>query len=110
MATSYKILGQAVSVAGSEVNLYTVPAGTDAVISSLTIANRDVNNTTFRVAVRQNGETLANKQYVAYDIPLDRNSTQALTLGITLNGGDVVTVRAASANVSFNAFGTEITS
>jgi hypothetical protein len=110
MATSYKILGQAVSVAGSEVTLYTVPAGTDAVISSLTVANRDVNNTTFRIAVRQNGETLANKQYVAYDIPLDRNSTQALTLGITLNGGDVVTVRAASANVSFNAFGTEITS
>jgi hypothetical protein len=109
MATDYLVLGQATSIAGVEVTLYTVPAETQAVVSSITIANRDVTNTTYRVAVRKNGETLANKQYIAYDIALDRNSTHAHKFGITLGAGDVLTVRSASANVSFSAFGTEIT-
>ena len=109
MATSYKVLGQAVSVAGTEVTLYTVPSGTETVISSITVCNRDVANTTFRIAVRPDGAVLENKHYVAYDIALDRNSTQAPKLGITLNAGDVITVRAASADVTFNAYGSEIT-
>jgi hypothetical protein len=109
MATTYKVLGQAVAIAGTEVDLYTVPASTQTVVSSITVANRDSVSTTFRIAVRPNAEVLANRHYVAYEITLDRNSTQVFTLGITLDAGDVITVRAAAATVSFNAFGTEIT-
>jgi hypothetical protein len=109
MATSYKVLGQAVAVAGSDTTLYTVPTATEAVVSSITVCNRDSASATFRIAVRPDGETLANKHYVIYDVTIDRNSTQALTLGITLNAADVITIRASANTVTFNAYGTEIT-
>ena len=39
MATAYKVLGQSKPAAGTLTTLYTVPSSTEAVISSLTIAN-----------------------------------------------------------------------
>ena len=108
MATTYKVLGQAVAIAGSDVTLYTVPSATESVISSIVVANRGADGAVFRVAVRTDGETLANKHYVAYDVAVARNSSTVLSFGMTLNAGDVLTVRADTVNVSFNAFGTEI--
>ena len=109
MATIYKVLGQAVAIPGNDVNLYTVPSSTEAIVSSITVCNRAASSATFRIAVRPDGETIANKHYVIYDVTIDRNSTQALTLGITLNAGDVITVQAPAGTVTFNAYGTEIT-
>lgn len=109
MATSYKVLGQAVAIAGTDSTLYTVPSATESVISSIVIANRGSEGAVFRVAVRPDGETLANKHYVAYDVPIARNSSTVLSFGMTLNSGDVLTVRADSTSITFNAFGTEIT-
>ena len=108
MATTYKVLGQNVSTANVAVNVYTVPARTQAVISSLVIANRGIDNTTFRVAVRPNGETLENKHYVAYDVTIDRNDTTVLSFGMTLDAADVVSVTGANNNLSISVFGTEI--
>ncbi len=108
MATTYKVLGQNVSTANVAVNVYTVPASTQAVISSLVIANRGIDNTTFRVAVRPNGETLENKHYVAYDVTIDRNDTTVLSFGMTLDAADVVSVTGANNNLSISVFGTEI--
>jgi hypothetical protein len=39
---------------------------------------------------------------------IQANTTAAYTLGITIDASDVVTVYASSANLSFNAFGSEI--
>jgi hypothetical protein len=39
---------------------------------------------------------------------IQANTTAAYTLGITIDASDVVTVYASSANISFNAFGSEI--
>jgi hypothetical protein len=108
VATTYKVLGQNVSTANVAVNVYTVPASTQAVISSLVIANRGIDNTTFRVAVRPNGETLENKHYVAYDVTIDRNDTTVLSFGMTLDAADVVSVTGANNNLSISVFGTEI--
>ena len=109
MATAYKVLGQSAPSATTATSLYTVPASTEAVISSITVCNRAASSGTYRIAVRPNGDSLANQHYLIYDATLPANSTDTLTLGVTVDASDVVTVYASSANFSFNAFGSEIT-
>lgn len=108
MATTYKVLGQSNPAATTATTLYTVPSATQAVISTIVIANLTSSAATFRIAVRVAGATLANSQYVAYDITVGASDSTALTLGITLNATDVVTVYASTANLTFTAFGSEI--
>jgi hypothetical protein len=108
MPTVYKVLGQVNPSATTATTLYTVPAATAAVVSTITIANISGTAVTYRIAVRPAGATLANLHYVAYDAGCPANDTIALTLGITLATTDIITVYASSANVVFNAYGTEI--
>jgi hypothetical protein len=112
MATAYKVLGQSNPSATTATTLYTVPnTSTDTVISTITICNQASTAGTFRIAVRPAGATLAAQHYIAYDTPIAANDTIALTLGLTLDyaaAGDVVTIYASSANMSFAAFGSEI--
>jgi hypothetical protein len=109
MPIKYKVLGQVATAATTATDLYTVPSVTEVVISTITICNRGATATTYRVAVRPNAEALATKHYIAYDVTIQANQTDTLTLGITLDAADVVTVYAGSANVTFNAYGTELT-
>lgn len=109
MANAYKVLGQSNPSATTAVSLYTVPSSTSAVISTLSVANVSAQATTFRVAVRPGGETLANKHYVAYDAGIAANDSVLLTLGMSLAATDVVTIYAGSANLAFGLYGVEIT-
>jgi hypothetical protein len=109
VATTYKVLGQVVSTASVDTNAYTVPSSTQAVISSIVIANRGTENTTFKLAVRPNGASIENKHYVAYDVPIDRNDTTVLSFGITIDAADVITINGGNNNLSVSVFGTEIT-
>jgi glucose-6-phosphate dehydrogenase assembly protein OpcA len=109
MPTSYAVLGQSAPSATTDTTLYTVPSSTQAVLSTVTVCNRSASAATFRIAVRPNGATLATSHYVAFDANIDANAIVALTLGITLGDTDVVTVRASSADLTFSAFGSEIT-
>jgi len=108
MPTTYKVLGQSAPSATTATTLYTVPAATDTIISTITVCNRDTVAGTYRIAVRPTGTALANQHYVAYDISLPANTTDTLTLGLTLDATDVVTVYASTANFTFNAYGSEI--
>jgi len=108
MPTIYKVLGQSAPSATTDTTLYTVPAATDAVVSSIVIANRDSSTATFRIAVRPGGATLANQHYIAYDVTVGASDSTVLTLGLTLDATDVITVRASTANLSFSAYGSEI--
>jgi glucose-6-phosphate dehydrogenase assembly protein OpcA len=108
MPTIYKVLGQSNPAATTAVTLYTTPASTDTVVSTITVCNQASTAGTFRIAVRPTGTPLANQHYLAYDTPIAANDTIGLTLGITLDATDVVTVYASSANMSFSAFGSEI--
>jgi hypothetical protein len=108
MATIYKVLGQSAPAATTDTNVYTVPAATEAVISTIVIANRAAAAGSFRLAVRPNGATIANQHYIAYDVPLAANDSTTLTFGITLDATDIITVYCSSANMSVNVFGTEI--
>ena len=108
MATTYKVLGQSNPSATTATTLYTVPSATQAVVSTIVIANLTSSAATFRIAVRVNGATLANSQYVAYDITVGASDSTALTLGLTLGAADVITIYASTANLTFTAFGSEI--
>lgn len=108
MPTIYKVLGQVAPSATTATTLDTVPSATQAVVSTITVCNRAATAATFRIAIRPAGATLANEHYIAYDSTVAANDTTAFTLGITLGATDVITVYASSANLTFNAFGSEI--
>jgi hypothetical protein len=108
MATAYKILGQSAPAATTEVDLYTVPAATSAIISTVTVVNRGTTSGTFRVYVSPAGAVTANKNYIFYDATLQPKQTLTLTLGITLASTDELRIYASTADFSFNAFGTEL--
>lgn len=59
--------------------------------------------------MRPDGTAQADQHYLAYDVPIGVGAILALTLGITLGDTDVVTVYASTGDVSFSAFGSEIT-
>lgn len=108
MATTYKVLGQVNPSATTATTAYTVPSATETVISTITVCNLGAAPASYRIAVRPDGATLENKHYIAYDATLAPQDTQTLTLGITLNAADVVTVYASTATFAFNLFGSEI--
>ena len=108
MATTYKVLGQSNPSATTATTLYTVPASTQSVVSTITVCNQAATAATYRIAIRVAGAALATSQYIAYDVSLPANASDTLTLGITLNATDVITVYSSTATMSFVAFGSEI--
>lgn len=109
MAEANKILGQLAPAAENTEDLYTVPVGKEAVVSTYTACNQNAFATTFGMSVAVNGEAALVKQYVHVETPLDPFETFEGTLGITLGPGDVVRVYSFHGSVSFNLFGVEIT-
>ena len=109
MPTNYKVLGQVAPSATTDTTLYTVPTATEAVISTIIVANRATSAATYRIAIRPDAATLANQHYIAFDVTVGAGDSTTLTLGLTLNAADVITVRGSTADLSFSAFGSEIT-
>ena len=108
MATTYKVLGQSNPAATTLTTLYTVPASTATVVSTITVANQAATAATYRIAVRVAAAGISAAQYLAYDVSLPANATDTLTLGVTVAATDVISVYSSSATMSFNAFGSEI--
>jgi hypothetical protein len=108
MATNYKVLGQVNPSATTATTLYTVPASTQSIVSTLTVTNQTATAGTYRISLRVAAAADNAKQYIAYDVSLPGNATDTLTLGVTLGAADVITVYASAATFSFNAFGSEL--
>lgn len=109
MATTYKVLGQSAPSAATLTTAYTVPGSTSAIISSITVCNRSATPTTFRVAILPGGGTVADADYIYYDLPIDGNDTFIATIGATVETGSLVQVYATLATLSFNVYGSELT-
>ena len=107
MATALKVLGQQNPSATTLTTLYTVPASTSTVVSSLTICNRSSVATTFRIAIRPSGASIADTHYLYYDVPIAGNDTFIATIGLSLATTDVISVYATLATLSFHAYGQE---
>lgn len=109
MATTYKTLGQSNPAATTETTLYTVPAATSAVVSTLMICNQSSSAATYRIAIRPSADgTTTAKHWIIYGATVAGSDSTALTLGITLATGDKIQIYASTANLSFSAFGSEI--
>jgi hypothetical protein len=108
MPTTYKVLGQVAPSATTLTTLDTVPSATSAVVSTIAVCNRAATSATYRIAIRPAGAAVSNEHYIAYDSTVAANDTTMLTIGITLAATDVISVYASTANLSFNAFGSEI--
>lgn len=110
MATVYKRLGAAngnatISTANT---LYNVPANTEAVISTITVCNRDATANTFSLCVSTTS-SFALDGYITYQTTVAGNDTLSFTFGLTLSSpSSYLLYSSSSANMSFNAFGSEI--
>jgi hypothetical protein len=85
-----------------------VPSATSTVVSTITVCNQASSAATYRIAVRPAGASLAAQHYIVYGATVPASDSTMITVGLTLATTDVVTVYASSANLSFNAYGSEI--
>lgn len=121
MASAYRNIAQISPASATSTDLYTCPSATMAVISTIVICNQNATNQTVRVSVRSgtaasgagvsaigSTATPSGSAYVFYDTPVYAKSTLAVTIGLTLFAGEVVTVYASAANVSFLLFGSVV--
>ena len=115
MATAYKILGQTLPTANTLSNVYVVPTSTSAIVSTITICNQDTANANVDIIIRPVNETLSAKHYLIRGLTVPRADTLILSPGLTLNASVILAVNNSVvtgetlANVSFNAFGVELT-
>jgi len=103
-----KTLGQLAPGAATLSTIYTVPASTSAVVSSITVCNRSATATSFRVAVRPAGGAISNEMYIYYDVTIAGNDTFIATIGVTLATTDKIDVYATLATLSFQVYGQEV--
>lgn len=112
MAKSYKIVGQAAPAATTDTVLYTVQEGTQFVAASISVVNRSSTGSpvAIRIAMVPQGETLAEKHYLEYDMLVDVRESKRIPINIGLDAGTKVHVYASASTVSFTLGGAEITS
>jgi hypothetical protein len=108
MTTVRKTLGQSAPGAATDATLYTVPAATDAVVSTIVIAETNGIATTFRVCTDSaGGVATAVGKAIAWNVNIPANGIVTLTLGITLAAASTIIVRSVTGNVTFTAYGQE---
>ena len=90
--------------AASLETLYTAPALTSAIISSLVVCNTSSVETTFRIAIRPASAGISDVHYLYYYVTIPGNDTFVLTGGIALATTDVVSVYATLSTVNFQMF------
>ena len=108
MTDTPKNLGQANPAATTVTDLYTVPAATSTVVSTISICNRSSTATTVRVSHAPVGAADAVTHYFVYDAPLGGNETIWLTGGVSMATTDKLRVYTAANTVTFQAWGVEI--
>lgn len=103
MATSYKILAAATGTV-TQTAVYTVPAATNAIVSTLSVCNNTSGAVTVAVQVQKGGS--GQYFYLIPNASLAAGTRQGFTEGWALGAGDVI--RVAGTGVDFVFFGTEI--
>jgi hypothetical protein len=108
----YKILGQIQTTANVLTTIYTVPASTNTVVTTITICNQSPNTVSVNVAANVSGSAVSTKNFIVSGYSLGAAETLVLEPRISLNVGSIlsanITGANASSNISINAFGVEI--
>ncbi len=118
MPQTYKILGQVFTTPNTFSNIYvTGSSATDsAVINSIYFCNQGVFTANVDIIIRPIGEALANKHYIVRKQKVEGASTFLLNLGVTIGNNTIIAANTqytagvgGLSNVSYSAFGIEIT-
>jgi hypothetical protein len=92
--------------------IYTVPASTNTVVTTITICNQSVNNLTVNVAANISGDAITTKNYLITNYLLEAAETLVLEPRLAMLAGSLlsanITGANAASNVSVNAYGVEI--
>lgn len=109
MPTNYKVLGQQSPSNTSEATLYTVPAATQAVVSTISVANLTGSSANASINVCVNGAASSNTNAFLKTVSIPSASTVTFTVGLTLGAADVIRITSGTGNaLTFQAFGSEI--
>ena len=109
MATAYKYSQiQGTASTGTYATLYTTPAATQAVISSLVITNQSSSAITVRIGLSATANTPSASEFLVYDAAIAGNDTIALTLGVTMPASKFIRVSSSATTCNFTAFLSEI--
>lgn len=110
MAFGYKILGQAAPADTNSANLYTVPAGTETIVSTIAIANITATDATYDIHVREAGAAISDGNLLVKGATVSANTTTVVSIGVTLSATDIVSVTSGTGSaITYHAFGTEVT-
>lgn len=110
MAFGYKILGQAAPADTNSADLYTVPASTETIVSTIAVANITGADATYSIHVRDGGAAVSDGNALVKGATVSANSTTAISIGVTLSATDVVSVTSGTGSaITYHAFGTEVT-
>ena len=112
MANTYKRLGAINPSANTQTNVYVIPAATQSVISTVAICNQGANATTYSLALMDSSQFNAAAPaatFLVRNAALTGSDTIFLTVGLTGNAGSILVANTPNANISFSAFGSEIT-
>ena len=93
------------------ITVYTVPASTQAVVSTLTVANNLTHAGYFSayiVPAALSATAPPDRTIVFHRIAVNAGESYNATLGYTLGAGDRVVVPGSHAGMHFNLFGTEL--
>lgn len=109
MSNVYKILGQSAPSDTNNADLYTVPTSKSAVVSTLLVTNTSSTPANCTIYARQNGAPATKANAIIYNGEIGANDFKAITLGLTLAEGDIITVKSDTADsITFQAFGSEV--
>jgi len=112
MPNTYKRLGAINPSANTQTNVYVIPAATEAVISTITICNQSSVNASYSLALMPSSifsSPAGAAHFLVRGATVPAADTIILTIGLTGNAGSVLAANTSNANISFAAFGTEIT-
>lgn len=110
MGTLYKVLGQAQGTAalGTYATLYTVPAATGTIVSTISVCNTSATDYKFRLALSTT-TTPGAANWIAYDSTVSGNDTSFITVSLCMDTAyKYLIVSSENIAVSFTACGSEI--
>ena len=109
MPNTYKSPAQLEPAAQTLSTLYTVPSSTQTVVSNIHACNLGGTTASIRVAVRPDGASIEDKNYLFYGLTITANDTIEFGHGITMDAADVMSVWSSTGSVAFNLSYAEVT-
>lgn len=108
MPTVYKILGQANPTANTLSNVYVVPAGNSAVVSTISFCNSSTSANSFvTMYAVKSGEQPSANNIISNRAILPLADTLIFTIGMTLASNDRIVANVITGQVGATVFGSE---